>query len=949
VSVISEKTTPRYVVGIDLGTTNSAVTFVDCNRRQWKIELFAIHQTVAPGEVEPRDTLPSFHYQAAEGELAEGALRLPWEKKDNTTKNFTVGIFAREHGAEVPGRLISSAKSWLSHAAVDRTADLLPWHASDEIERYSPIEIAGRYLNHIRLAWNNAHPNDLLEDQDIVLTLPASFDEVARQLTIKAAAAARLPRILLIEEPQAAFYAWIYRHTDRWEQLVTPGQKILVCDVGGGTSDFTLIRVRKGRDGEIQFHRVAVGNHLILGGDNLDLALALALESRISPDKKLPSRAWGTLLGKCRQIKETLLGDNSPESVSVNLPATGSKLIGGGTQIELTRKEVEHILLDGFFPKTTLDEKPTTGQSGFQEFGLPYAADPAVTKYLAAFLGAHRHDGLPEEQTAEKSDDPARPDIILFNGGLFESSAIRNRILEVITGWFDSDNDSNNEYKPTVLEPDRLDLAVARGAAYYGMVRRGEGVRIAANLARTYYVGIDSQHHEASAQAICLVGAEAEPGDDVLLEDRTFELLVSNPVEFPLYVSSTRLTDQPGQLIPIDLEQMTPLPPIRTVLRKRKASEPDRVNVQLETCLSEIGTLQLYCAATDSRRRWRLEFDVRSTTQTDLKAHQSEAESEGFLDESLWEQFDQLLERTFGPKAELKPSRLIKELRRSSEMGRTDWPTSLLRQIWAKLIELSDGRKKSENHEARWLNLLGFSLRPGYGLAADDWRVAESWKLLQSGLAYPGVTCRTEWWIFWRRIAAGLTAGWQQSLAEPLLSPLRDLHRQMTTGKGSGAQFGDSTHETSELLRGLGSFEHLSAERKTELGQILLDLYPRRRMEPVRQALLWTLGRLGARVPVYGPLNTVVPPQVAADWTRQLIAIRDDNRMIPFAVMELARRCDDRYRDLADSDRQEAVGFLKMVDSPRHYIDLIRESRSLEADEQGLVFGESLPKGLKIK
>ena len=404
----------RYVVGIDLGTTNSAVSYVDTSqepgdtpRDARRVQPFAIAQLVDFGQIERRETLPSFHYQppAAEtgggetggGETGGGRLRLPWSTDD---PQFAVGCFARDHGALTPGRQVVSAKSWLCHTGVDRTADLLPWQAAAEVDRLSPVEVSARYLRHVRDAWDAAHPTERLADQDIVLTLPASFDEVARELTVSAGKAAGLPRIVLIEEPQAAFYAWIDAHRDPWQDKVEPGQKILVCDIGGGTTDFTLIRVREGEEGRVQFHRVAVGDHLILGGDNLDLALAQHLESRIGQQQALSPRQWDALLGNCRMLKEQLLGDDGPDSITVNLSGGGSRLIGGGIQIPVTRDEVHKVLLDGFFPQVALDERPQDKASGFREFGLPYAADPAVSRYLAAFLTAHRHAG----------DDPGSPD-----------------------------------------------------------------------------------------------------------------------------------------------------------------------------------------------------------------------------------------------------------------------------------------------------------------------------------------------------------------------------------------------------------------------------------------------------------------------------------------------------------------------------------------------------------
>ena len=965
----SQEAPSRFVVGIDLGTTNSAVAYVDTAERPWRTRTFAAPQLVAPGQVEPRETLPSFHYQAAPGELAKDALRLPWS---SDAPSHAVGFFARDHGVMTPGRLIASAKSWLCHSGVDRTADLLPWQGADDVERLSPVEVSGRILGHIREAWDAAFPQHPLAEQDLVLTLPASFDEVARELTVKAAARAGLARVVLIEEPQAAFYAWIYAHADRWETLVSPGQKILVCDCGGGTSDFTLIRVRRAKGGEVQFHRVAVGNHLILGGDNLDLTLARHIEQRLtaggrmrtgtspnaqssgktelgsepvpilSPDGgKLTPRQWAVLVRTCRQVKETLLTDDAPERLTVNLPGAGAKLIGGGLQIEVGRDEVRELLLDGFFPRVALDEKPSRRASGFQEFGLPFAPDPAITRYLAAFLEAHRHVAMDEIETTP-DHDPARPDIVLFNGGLFESPDIRDRLLDVLRSWFTA-NDPG--WTPLVLANDRLDLAVARGAAYYGMVRRGEGVRIAAGLARTYYVGVQGE----TPSVVCLVPAEAEPGHDVELTGRRFDLLVGDPVEFPLFISSTRLTDRPGELIAIDREQMTPLPPIRTVLHKRRKTDPDVVSVELHARLTEIGTLDLWCAQVDSSRSWRLQFDVRSAVQTDIAAHESDAESEGVLDEAIWEQCRGAIESTFGPEGKDKPSELVKRLSRATGISRREWPTSLLRRIWETLVELESGRRRSESHEARWLNLLGFSLRPGYGLAADDWRVAQTWRLLQGNLLHSTVMCRAEWWVLWRRIAGGLAAGQQQSLADGVLGPIRAMHRQLTTGKGRGGEFSAGSHETAEVWRLLGSFERLPTPVKIELGDILLDILPKPKMETVRPAIAWAIGRIGARQPLDGPLNGVVPVDVVGRWLERLMASRFDEPMLQLAVMQMARRTDDRYRDLPDRLREEVVEWLTGVDAPAHYRQLVETAGELDAEEQGLVFGEALPQGLRLR
>ncbi|HEX5445946.1 MAG TPA: Hsp70 family protein, partial [Pirellulales bacterium] len=886
-----------------------------------------------------RETLPSFHYEAAAGEFAAGALALPWSERD---RNYAVGFFARDHGASVPGRLIASAKSWLCHPGVDRTAQLLPWHGVPEVERLSPVEASARYLEQIRAAWDHRFPSDRLAEQDVVLTLPASFDEVARELTVRAARLAGLPRVVLIEEPQAAFYAWIDAQGEHWQEQVSPGQTILVCDIGGGTSDFTLIRVRSGEAGKVRFHRVAVGEHLILGGDNLDLALAHAIERKLTGEGKLEPRQWAVLVRTCRRVKETLLGEDAPERLTVNLPGSGARLIGGGLQVEVTREEVEQLLLEGFLPRAALDDKPAARRSGFQEFGLPFAADPAITRYLAAFLSAHRQAAL--DSDAAGDHDPARPDLVLFNGGFFASPMLRGRLLEVLSSWFGRDD---QRWQPRLLENARLDLAVAHGAAYYGLVRRGLGVRISAGLARTYYIGVESA--DGPPSAICLLPAGAEEGAEVELTARRFELAIRQPVEFPIYVSSTRLTDRPGDLLPVDAEQMTALPPIRTVLEAGKKGPSGFVTVELHARLTEIGTLDLWCGEADGRRTWRLQFDVRAATQTDREAHRGTGEAEGVFDEAVTEACRQVIRGILAPskKADgaLPPASLVKQLEEVTEIKRRDWPMTLLRSFWETLVEVESGRRRSAEHELRWLYLLGFSLRPGYGLAVDDWRVAHTWKLLQGKRAHHTPACRVEWQILWRRIAGGLNAGQQKSLAEPLLAALRPSNRP----KLRKPELGASSHETAEAWRLLGSLELLPVPVKVELGDLLLPLAEREKIGAVRDAALWALGRLGARVPMCGPLNTVVPSEVAARWLAHLTDAALPEEAIAFSMVQLARRTDDRYRDLPETTRQRVLAWLDRRDAPAHYRQLVAVGGALEEAEAGLMFGESLPRGLRLQ
>jgi hypothetical protein len=922
----------RYVVGIDLGTTNSAVCYVDTAEQPWKVRVLEIPQLVAPGQIEARDTLPSFHYQ-------------PASTAGETPAPHVVGFMARDYGAASPGRMIASAKSWLCHSGVDRTAELLPWHAAADVERISPIEASSRYLAHIRQAWNDRFKTEALEQQDVVLTLPASFDEIARELTVDAAARAGLARVVLIEEPQAAFYAWIYKHQDDWGTQVSPGQKILVCDIGGGTTDFTLIRAGRGADDRVQFHRVAVGDHLILGGDNMDLALAQHLEKQlVSAGQTLQPRQWDLLLRTSRQVKEQFLADDGPEQLTVTLSGTGSKLLGSGLSTTVTRDEVRRLLVDGFLPRVGLNDKPVARRSGFQEFGLPYAADSAMTRYLAAFLVAHRHageegSGFGVQGSESSATDRARPDVVLFNGGVFESNIVRERIVDSLSDWFGS---PDSAWRPHILDNDRLDLAVARGAAYYGMVRHGEGVKIVASLARSYYIGVECD----PPAALCLLPGSAEPGQTIELTGRQFDLLVSEPVEFPLYSSSVRLTDKPGELIPIDPEQMTALPPIRTALKTRSRRERGAIAVRLHGRLTEIGTLEVWCSEIGGERTWRLQFDVRSRTQTDLAGHESAAEQEGFVDESIAEACRRVLEGTFGSGTD-DPNTLMKRLAGAVESERHEWPTSLLRRVWELLMELEAGRRKSPEHEARWLNLLGYALRPGFGLAVDDWRVAETWKTVQGKLAHGAATSRTESLILWRRLAGGLTQGQQRALAEPLLATVRTLHRRQSGG-GKASEPSFSPHESLEVLRLLGALELLAGDVKIELGRRLVELLPRKKLDAIRPAICWAIGRLGARQPAYGPLNTVVPAAEVGNWVEQMINIRGDG-MQQFAIVNLARRTGDRFRDIDEELRQRVLSCLDGQAAGEHARMLVRDGGQLDSEEQGRVFGEALPKGLRLR
>jgi len=594
----------QYIVGIDLGTTNSVVAFLDAGVDETPpLQVLNIPQLTGPGSVEARPLLPSFLYLPAAQEFPEGALQLPWAGPAEV-----VGAFARSRGSEVPARLVTSAKSWLSHSGVDRTAPVLPWGSPDEVRKMSPVEVSARYLDHIRGAWNAAFPHAPLEDQDVLLTVPASFDAVARELTVRAARDAGLPRVTLLEEPQAAFYAWIDANGTAWREAVHVGDVVLVCDVGGGTTDFSLIAVRE-QDGSLGLERIAVGDHILLGGDNMDLALAYAAREKLAATGTALD-AWqfrGLTLG-CREAKERLLSDGARDSHPIAILGRGRKVIGGTLRTEVTRAEVEQTLVDGFFPRCGLGERPQSQRrTALQEIGLPYATDPAVTRHLSHFLDRQIR------ASAEGAADSARqPTALLFNGGVMNAGRLRSRLVEVLMEWFGGADDPVR-----VLAGGNPDHAVARGAAYYGLARRGRGVRIRGGTARSYYVGIETAMPAVPGvrppiKALCVVPQGLEEGSEVDLPAQEFGLIIGEPAEFRFLGSSTRREDEVGTLVETWEDDIEELAPLETHL-EWEGQEGATIPVRLHARVNELGVLELWCVSRDTEHRWKLEFNVRST------------------------------------------------------------------------------------------------------------------------------------------------------------------------------------------------------------------------------------------------------------------------------------------------------------------------------------------------
>jgi hypothetical protein len=918
----------RYLVGIDLGTTNSALAYVDTQAKvkggRVKLHTFDVPQLVAAGQAGEQPLLPSFLYLPGPHDLQPGATALPW----NPNATEVVGVFARNHGAKIPGRLVSSAKSWLCHPGVDRTAPLLPWGAPPDVPRLSPLEASAKYLKHFVEAWNYAHKNEpvaRLEEQQVVLTVPASFDDVARNLTAEAAKQAGLKNVALLEEPQAAFYAWLGTHTPQEAGKLTPGMRCVVVDVGGGTSDFSLIRAAE-EQGELAFVRDAVGEHLLLGGDNMDLALARSIETKL-PAGRLDAAQFGALVQACRAAKEALLGANPPEQYPVTVVGRGRSVVGGTVSVNVTADDVRRVVLDGFFPAVPYEAAPNrAGRAGLQEMGLPYVSDPAITRHVAAFLREHLPAG-------------AAPDAILFNGGVFTPQALRDRVIEVMRPWFES---PGKPWNPLTLTTPSLDLAVAWGAAYAGWLKQSGGRRIGGGIPRSYYIGVETGTPAGGAAqsrpVVCVVPRRLQEGEEVAIAQPEFELQIGQPVLFPLYTSTVRGEDKPGEVLQLSPSQLLQLPPLHTVLRGGKRAGAKRVPVTLAAKCTEIGTLELYCVSREGNR-WRLEFNVRDAGRGEEPAEQQAGVLDVFPEDKV-QAAAELIRGCFhgaGP----TPHELTKALETALEANRHGWPSGLCRRLWDFLAEVADRRTRSPAHLSRWYNLVGFCLRPGFGDPLDRYRVEALWKLITTAGTSGGPEGGADYWIMWRRVAGGLNAALQQTLWTRLRPVLLPAKNKPAPRPGA--------NELAEMWRAAAALERLDVRTRQSLGDELVGQINR---SAVPHYAFWALTRVGARRQLYGPLNAVLHPEVVERWLSVLIDFTPTNNTEQlgwaFCLAQLARRTGLRGVDVSDDYRAGVAKLLRSLPVPQAWAEMVEQIVETGGEEQNRLFGEDLPIGLRL-
>jgi actin-like ATPase involved in cell morphogenesis len=925
-----------FLIGVDLGTTNIAVAAIDTRRRQPRVEVFKIPQVIAPGVVEARPVLPSFLYFPELDEIATGGFALPFSSAPD---GAVAGVLARDRGALSPARQVSSAKSWLAHRGVDRHTPFLPWESAGATPSMSPVQASARFLIHVRDAWNAtlaaSDGPSRFEQQSIVLTVPASFDEDARELTIEAAQSAGLSNLTLLEEPIAAFYAWMAER--RKDVALEDDQVALVCDVGGGTTDFSLIRVRV-RRGVPAFERIAIGDHLLLGGDNLDIALAAIVEHKLADAysaARLAITQRLSLRRQCSAAKELIFGETAANRVPITVLGAGRSLVGGAMTVDLSRDEVQ-TALDEFLPIAPAEERRGgTRRVGLRELGLPYESDPAITRHLAAFL-IHAAPVLAGDHRAVVSvagRPMIRPDLVLFNGGFFVPPVARERMTQTLAGWFGD--------TPGVLVSTHAEVAVAVGAATYARLRAGAGRRgalIKAGSGRAYYVGLRAPAAGEGREAVCVLARGTDEGTEQTL-DHPFTVDTNRPVSFPLYSSTTR-PDRVGDIVRLTPEvDAREHPPLVTVFRFGKKSRHVELPVRLSVAFTAVGTLEIWCGSETTEHRWRLQFQVRSEEEKpDSESAAVESDATGIaIAEEVVAAAESLIRALFEQtSADVTPENIVALLEQRFGYAKIAWPLGVIRRLADVLLEVSDSRRHSPPFESRWLNLFGFCVRPGFGAVKDPWRISEARKIFVAGVTFPNaIQNRVEWLVLWQRAAGGFSAGQQRDLAQRVMP---DVGLTGAKPKKPNPQI------ARESWRVLASLERLDAAMRTKIGN---ELIARLQREPANPSLLWSIARIGARTPIYGALTSVVSAADASRWLEVLLDNPHDTPELFASIVQIAALTGDPLREVGEHLLDRARRRLEAVGVDAESRPLYEVMTPTLADTSR-AFGEPLPNGLKL-
>jgi molecular chaperone DnaK (HSP70) len=938
-STPTHKQQSRYFIGIDLGTTNCVLSYVDRRQPEKGSQVLPIPQWDSPTSVRAEEELPSFAYLPAGAELERNTS----EREDipKLDSGWIPGEYARQQLPFSPGRVIHSAKSWLCHSDVDRTSAILPWQ-SQEIgtdKRLSPVAASALYLRWLRDIWDmhmagSGDDTAAFRNQEVILTVPASFNEAAQELTLQAAQEAGYPDTLrLIEEPQAAFYFWLGKKEnltilhDILEERAHAHLKILVCDIGGGTTDLSLFSVAPDKDAStgLKMERLAVSDHLLLGGDNIDLTLAHLLEHKlVGEHKRVSAKQWSQLLAQARDLKERILNiapdvGTDTQSFPVTISGSGSGLFSSTKSIRVEAEEVRACILEGFFPLTRAEERPQQHSSGLQEWGLPYAQDSGISRHVAEFL------------------DGQSIDAVLFNGGSVTPTLLRKRLHGLLQGW-------QGESRPLrELHNEAISLAVSRGAARYGWITaQSESERITGGYPHSLYLEVHGRSKKERTLA-CILPKGLEAGHSLKIAEPEFDLLVNQPVRFQCCYALKRQQDRPGTLTTWNRDEFRPLPALETSIHLN-AEQPrpanNRVRVRLEVSLNELGLLQIYCVAVDGSGRWRLDFNLRKEVEEKPRRDVAEPQNTDISAErrAAVQAARPCVEAVYAKKKhsdlpDIKPKHLPREL--EQHLGkRATWDSATLRQLWPALNAGITRKTRSVEHENTWLYLAGFTLRPGYGVEHDDSRIEQLWRLQQLGMAFPKEKrVQKQWYLLWRRVAGGLNRQRQQQLFDAIFTVLQN-----------------QTEPEPEMVYLAGALEQLSPETKRDLVQLFSKRLLKGNLKHT-PPYTWALGRLLSRTPLYAGRESIVHPREVEHLFERMETLDWNNSALNGlnAMFSQAARCTEKRDIDIDPDlRQRIVSKLKKSGASAHQVEVVDHYVAMDDADRTLQFGEALPAGLVL-
>lgn len=969
----------RFTIGIDLGTTNSALAYVDSLEEGIRSIVIPCPQLFASDSVEIESVLPSFLYIPP---VAENIVNI---FEPEACQGFVLGRYAERRMSETPGRVIQSAKSWLCHKGIDSRESILPW-GSNELEQHeklSPVYVSAKYLEYFKFIWNASigkHSSEYrFENQDITITVPASFDAVAQRLTLEAASIAGYPdTVRLLEEPQAAFYHWLESPSNR-EQLTALSAKhgrsfVLVCDVGGGTSDFSLFKIQGSSIDSIT--RIAVSDHILLGGDNIDLTIAKYIENKLlEKNHKLGIKQWNYLLYNSRHIKESIMMGSkeivadcaNDDIIRLSLPPEGRALFSNSITLELERLEIKKIILDGFFPNCSLDVGLENSSIGLKEWGLPFAKDSAISKHLAYFISKsiasetqhlHRFDDI--SASDKLSARGIHIDAVLYTGGTLKSNILRTRLTNIISSWVDSSGSvcSGQEDQIIELSNTEMELGVARGAACYGAMRRIPSSIINAAYSQCIYLQLAQNQADHETSLVCILPYGTQTEKSVTLDNLVFELTLDCLASFKTYYSHNR-RDDAGEIVNVNSDDFRELPILQTILKSKKLlnkNKDKRVNVILRSEINELGLLQIACIElcnnSEDKGIWRLDFNLRnnSDTNTEQKIPRKTTDNTSKSLSTQLKKVEDVILLHYGDnkhqkdiittksKKTSRPSSaksITKDLELILGQPRQDWDIYVLRNIWDRLSCGITKRGRSLAHEMSWLSLAGWSLRPGFGADLDSYRMGQLWRIFDLGLSFPRESgSRVQWWILWRRVSGGLEK-WQQDILYNSMHPL--LHRKNNAPEH-------------ELIALAVSLERINVQQKIELANKLINLLSLENLSK-QQHILWALERIGSRVPLYASSEYVLPPEHISGWLsifENLDWNKSENKSLIRLFCNICRLTNDRYINISEELRTKIRRKLVASSVSSEQIRVLDEIKELNFEESCVMFGDSLPIGLRL-